>query len=408
MKNCFSSLVGIFTSLIFVGCMSSPSSTNAEPSSEPQAPSYSTDFEADPFEAGWYWDKPAWAKKAGKPGTADWVDRTDSAGGKCLEVTDGMWRSPKIELEPLSFAEVRIESKAGASGYWGLLSYDADGEEIPASPYSQIPGSEAWVWNESAVLIPQDAVYSRVLLWPRKSAVRADNISVTPISRRQALRIADRTYSEVPPVDPEYSDATRAGIKHTLKTLENGGEVRILLLGDSVSNDMANSNFQLLLERRFEGARVTLLNKVGSGAGASAFLENERIGKMIETHRPDLVMFGGISNTPEDIPTIRRLAERVMQHDGTEFLVFTGTLLMPKYWENFEQSEKKKARYRESIKKMGAEDGFAVCDLGGAWERYAQSCGKPVAYFRRDHHHANERGKQVFGRLLAAFFAPIE
>jgi hypothetical protein len=180
------------------------------------------------------------------------------------------------------------------------------------------------------------------------------------------------------------------------------------MLGDSVSNDMANSNFQLLLERRFEGSRVTLLNKVGSGAGAEVFLENERIGKMIETHRPDLVMFGGMSNTVKDVPAILRLAQRVMRHDGTEFLVLTGTLLMPKYWESFERSLETKTSYRDAIREMGADVGFAVCDLGGAWERYAQTCGKPVDYFRRDHHYANERGTQVFGHLLAAFFAPIE
>ncbi|MFW5894187.1 MAG: hypothetical protein ACOCUY_03540 [Verrucomicrobiota bacterium] len=310
MKNRHLSLF-LLASLIVSGCLSAPSASNSEPASDEQPSAYSTDFETDPFEAGWYWDKPAWAKKAGKPGTAAWRERAEPAGGKCLEVSDGMWRSPKIEVEPLTLAAVRIESQADSSGYWGLLSYDADGEEIPASPYSRIPGSKTWTWNESAVLIPQDAVYSRVLLWPRDSPIRADNISVTPVSRSQALAIADRTYSEVPPVEPDYSGSTRTGIEHTLKTLGEGGEVRILMLGDSVSNDLANANFHLFLERRFDGARVTLLNKVGSGAGASNFLENDRIGKMIETHNPDLVMFGGISNTAKDIPAIRRLAERV-------------------------------------------------------------------------------------------------
>jgi hypothetical protein len=54
----------------------------------------------------------------------------------------------------------------------------------------------------------------------------------------------------------------------------------------------------------------------------------------------------------------------------------------------------------------GAEDGFAVFDIGSAWEEYVRSCGRDLACFKRDDIHANERGKQIFGRLMARHLSP--
>lgn len=390
----------IVLAVLAVSCTVSDSTASKAP--DPMEVAYRTNFENDPFEKGWYWDKATWEKKAGKPGTAGWVKREDR--GKCLEVQDGMWRSPKIKVKPLAFYRVRISSKSAGEGYWGLLSYDKTDTEIPASPYSEIPASETWVENDAVVLVPENAVYSRVLLWPRKKPVRADDIVVEKVTRKEALKIADEIYRDVPSVEADYAETTQAGLQNVKKTLKQGGNLKILLLGDSVGNDMGNSNFQLLLERRYPETRITLLNKVGSGARAKNFLKDDKIDDMLEKHDPDLVMFGGISSGKKDIPDIRKLAKRVKARGDTEYLAFTGTMLMPRYWKNIDRSRAHQKSYREALKKAGREIGFAVCDLGGAWEDYAMKCGKPVAYFRRDHHHANERGKQVFGHLMAEYF----
>lgn len=369
--------------------------------------SYSFDFQSDPFEHGWYWDKATWEKKRGEPGTAEWARHEENPEHGCIVVSDGLWRSPKIGVEPLAFVRVSIRSKAASNGYWGLLSYDAEDVEIPASPYSQIPQSEGWIGNEAAVLIPEEAKYCRVLLWPRESPIHADDISVSPISREQALAIAEQTHGANPPVEPSYETAAETALPKTMNRLEGRAHLTILFLGDSVSNDAANSNFQLLLERQFPGCKIDLLNKVGSGTSADAFLENDRIGDMLEKHEPHLVVFGGISNTLQSIPSIRLLAERVQKREGTEFLACTGTMLMPRYWANYERSRDHRKPYRNALKSAGAKQGFGVCDLGRAWEDYARTCGKPVEYFRRDGHHANERGKQVFGHLFAAYFCDL-
>ena len=41
-----------------------------------------------------------------------------------------------------------------------------------------------------------------------------------------------------------------------------------------------------------------------------------------------------------------------------------------------------------------------------AWGRYVRASGKDLNWFKRDEVHANERGEQVIGRILAAHLAP--
>jgi hypothetical protein len=40
------------------------------------------------------------------------------------------------------------------------------------------------------------------------------------------------------------------------------------------------------------------------------------------------------------------------------------------------------------------------------WETYIASSGYALDSFKRDVVHANDRGKQILGRLLQKFFAP--
>ena len=44
--------------------------------------------------------------------------------------------------------------------------------------------------------------------------------------------------------------------------------------------------------------------------------------------------------------------------------------------------------------------------MTGLWGKYIRESGKGVDWFKRDDVHANERGEQVLGALLAAYFAP--
>ncbi len=359
---------------------------------------YATRFETDPLAEGWAWGKAVWEREARHPGEAEW-----EAEAMRFEVQKGMWRGPALPVVPLSYYAVRVVSRAEQAGYWGLLSYDADGNEIPASPYSNLDAAEDWLVSESAVLIPENAVNSRLLLWPSAGPIEVNETSIQPVSKDEALAIADALYARLPPVLPATGASRWQHLSRTRERLEGATPLTIVALGDSVANDMANANPQLLLERLWPGATVTLLNKVGSGTDAAGYLEGDRLLHDCLQFDPDLVIFGGMST--RSLADIRRLGAAV-RATGAEFMALTSTLMIPQYWDHFEARQADRQAWLEGLLAAGEEDGFAVFDSGGEWDRYVTGSGLGIAYFRRDSHHGNELAKQVFARLLAAHLSP--
>ena len=52
---------------------------------------------------------------------------------------------------------------------------------------------------------------------------------------------------------------------------------------------------------------------------------------------------------------------------------------------------------------MAAEQKAGYVDMTLAWGEYVRASGKPTDWFKRDAVHANDRGEQVVGRILAAY-----
>jgi hypothetical protein len=62
--------------------------------------------------------------------------------------------------------------------------------------------------------------------------------------------------------------------------------------------------------------------------------------------------------------------------------------------------------YRARLIALAGELNTGLVDMTDAWTRYVRSTGKDLSWFKRDEVHANERGEQVIGRILAAHLAP--
>lgn len=371
-------------------------------------PAFQDTFARNPLAADaprWVWDGAAWERRDGKVGIAHWRQEDGEAW---IEVGYGMWRGPFVDLEPGALYRFACRSRAAHKGYWGVLSYDADGAEIPASPYSMIPESATWTDTEAVVQIPDTATTSRVLLWPRDEPILVDDLVLERIDRDRARAILDREYAAVPPIDYHPGADRWQALPHTHARLAAGKQLRVLLLGDSVANDLGHSQFHLLVERAHGHTRVDLWNKVGSGARARDYLGDDApLTALLARYRPDLVIFGGMSSRAEDLPDLRRMAARVRASGERDFLALSATIMLPRYWDDLQRSLERRHPFRDGLRAAAEDDGFAAFDIGAAWERYVQTCDRPLAWFRRDHHHANQRGKQVYGRLLAAYLAPV-
>jgi hypothetical protein len=397
-------VVAMALAVISAGCEGAqtlPEATNAEAASFLVRAGFD---EKSPFKTGWEWGPPAWAKRAGKEGAAE-LERSGGKRGGVLTVESGMWRGPRVTPAPLSYLELSFLSKADSKGYYGVLYYDDAGNEIPASVYSGILASDEYREGGGVVLVHAKAVAARILFWPRESPIRVDEVRLRTVTAEEALARMDAIYSRLPKVPDGRPDGRWDALPKTRSILENDGTLTIVCIGDSVANDMAHSMFHLLVQRAWPGSRIVFHNEVGSGARPKNYIGGDKIREQILGYDPDLVLFGGMSGRSADIPDLRIIA-REIRAAGAEFGAFTGTMLTPRYWNAFEKASAHRMKYRTALKEAGEEDGFAVMDLGTAWDEYVQSCGRDVEFFRRDGHHANDRGKQIYGRLLARWFMP--
>ncbi len=356
-------------------------------------------FDKPPREGGW---------EALKP------EKVSKQDGKNLNVTGssigGGWLSPHFPATPGALFHVQFRSRAEHKAYWGLNSFDATGEQIPGSVCSGTYASDDWVENHFVAFTPVHANgKSRLIFWPIKGAYRIDDVRVTPCTKKEGLAYVDQLYKQLPPIQYEPPAKRWEGLPQTFAKLRAGKPICIVVIGDSVANDLANSLFQLLVERDHKGTPVKLVNAVVGSAGAGYFLEGDRLKQHVVRFKPDLVIMTGISHGHKVEP-VRQLAAAVGKACPADFLFATDQQVHPRYWDQRQDRPrqippKRTAGFREGVRAAGAADGFAVFDLGGAWDEYILKSAKPVEWYRRDGHHNNDRGKQILARLTARYLS---
>ena len=86
------------------------------------------------------------------------------------------------------------------------------------------------------------------------------------------------------------------------------------------------------------------------------------------------------------------------QHCRTEFIKYAKG--------SKEQAAAQADVFPERIRAVAAEEKCEFLDMRGIWDEYVKNAGKPEEWFRRDIIHANDRGKQILGRVLERFLAP--
>lgn len=93
-----------------------------------------------------------------------------------------------------------------------------------------------------------------------------------------------------------------AHLQYTRQILTQGGELRMLAMGDSIINDMMRSGWVAKLREAYPKAEIKATVYVRGGDGCQHYKENNRIAKNVVPRKPDLVLIGGISQRSiEDI-----------------------------------------------------------------------------------------------------------
>lgn len=206
-----------------------------------------------------------------------------------------------------------------------------------------------------------------------------------------------------PPQDWTNLDRTR-------RILTEGGELRLLALGDSIVNDTMRSGWVAKLQDAYPKATIKATVYVRGGGGCQHYREEGRIAKNAIPRRPSLVFIGGISQ--RDIESIREVIHQLRAGvPEVEILLATGTFgtTDPRDPEALAKAPHSgTGAYGQALKKLAAEERCAYLDMTTPWAEYIRSAKMHPHLFYRDAIHANEFGEQILSKILMGFWGSAE
>ena len=224
---------------------------------------------------------------------------------------------------------------------------------------------------------------------------------------QRTLEQIDSIYSKMEPVRYGPPSNRWKNLPRTRKLLTDGGTLRVVMLGDSIVNDMSRSCWNLLVEKRYPKCTIEKITSVRGSTGCWWYKEPGRVEKIVLDHKPALVMIGGISHR-SDIDSIRDVIRQIKAASDTDILLMTGAFgnVDPRdddQWQKISDSEHY-SEYRKGLELLARETGAAFLDMEAAWAGYIRKSGKDLDWFKRDPIHANERGEQILGHILDSYF----
>jgi len=231
-----------------------------------------------------------------------------------------------------------------------------------------------------------------------------DYIFRTPERSLSQIR---RIEEEMPPGQFTVPPQDWTGLERTRRLLSEGGDLRLLALGDSIVNDTMRSGWVARLQEAYPKAKIHATVYVRGGGGCQHYRQEDRVGRHIIPRQPDLVFIGGISQrSVDDIrEVIRQLRAGLPE---VEVLLASGAFgtADPRYPQALAQAPHSgSGDYGRALQELARRERCAYLDMTTPWARYISSSGVHPHRFYRDVVHANEYGEQILSKILMAFFA---
>lgn len=221
------------------------------------------------------------------------------------------------------------------------------------------------------------------------------------------LEKIDAIYATIDPLNYQPPAGRFANIPKAMSKLRDGGELRMVLLGDSIMGNTSSSSFELLLMRDYPKCKLIKIASLRSSTGCKYYQAENRVQDYVLKHKPDLLVIGGISNGG-DAEAVRSVIKQVRaQKPDTEVLLLTPVFgsVNDAHIKTFTREiDTTTSNFRFNMQKVAAEEKCAFFDMTGPWWAYVQASGKTYGWFMGDAVHANARGCQIIGHLLELWF----
>ncbi|MBT4822011.1 MAG: SGNH/GDSL hydrolase family protein [Lentisphaerae bacterium] len=240
-------------------------------------------------------------------------------------------------------------------------------------------------------------------------AVNGTEVFANPYAGMNTLQRIDAMYAGMEPVTFTPSPDRWKHLSRTMKLLQDGPELRIVMLGDSIVNDTAHSHYQLLVDRLYPKCKVVKVVSVRGSTGCWWYKEEGRVEQYVLRHKPDLLMIGGISQR-KDIESIQSVIHQVRAaKPDVEFFLMTGAFGFydPRTHKDWTYDvDPNGDGYRGKVLRLAATENAEFLDMRGPWGKYIRNSKRAHGSFKRDPVHAHDRGKPILGRILERYFTP--
>lgn len=215
--------------------------------------------------------------------------------------------------------------------------------------------------------------------------------------------------AEIPPVHYQPPSNRWQNLPKTVATLGgHGGEFRVVMLGDSIVNDTHRSDWSDLLQAQYPDSKVSVIAVVRGSTGCWWYKDEGRMKHYVAPLKPHLLIIGGISHK-NDTDAIREVIEQARAIKPCDILLMTGA-----FGETDPRDDRQWAydipvrpdNYRRKLLDLSIEMKTAFLDMTAHWGKYIRESNHELVWFKRDQIHANIRGEQVLGHIMASHFAP--
>lgn len=331
----------------------------------------------------------------------------------------GRLEGPKFEAAERAFKFMRLtfEYSIEEEGYAGVFFFEADGTAKP-DLYIHLAPTNGEFKTCDHVFYGRDNQATCQVFFQSITELKVRNVTVTPVTDEEAAQWCDEIYAMVPQLKYEAPQERLALIPKTIDALKNGTPWRIVMLGDSIINDTFNSNYIALIKRLYPQALVDVICSVRGSTGCWFYHEPDNFKEYVTTHKPDLLIVGGISNKrhehtlDEAVNNIREVITMAQDEIGCETMLLTGPL--GRAWEEIAPPETPSPHgslviptdFWAALENLAKELKVEFQDQGTLWRNYLKSQDKHPYWFNRDHVHGNAFGEQVVARMLETYFQP--
>lgn len=283
---------------------------------------------------------------------------------------------------------------------WSKLPAPADVTGPTMRPVSLAKGLDRQGEHELAVRVASSGI-------ARIGGILLNGTVADAQAGMSTLQRIDAIYAGMDPVAYKPPPGRFEHIPRTMARLREGGEFRMVLLGDSIMGNTSGSSFELLLMRRYPKCKVVKIASLRSSTGCNWYQHENRIESYVLRHKPDLLVIGGISNgqDPEPVRSVVRQVRARMPEVEVLLLTPVFGAVRDAHIRTFTREiDTTTPNFRWGMQKVAAEEKCAFFDMTGPWWEYIQKSGKTYGWFMGDAVHANARGCQIIGRLLDIWF----